>query len=197
MNGVSLGHLQNETLMAVMVGAAVLIIIAAAVFLFALGVLKRQVEQGPGAPAEPVSEAVPGGPAREFLADHLGTAYSLPSDDVQHNNASSVGGLNIGDQWKEATHQPGPSQSTVMSQGAIAFATDPLQPERMSQFPTPEAAWLPSTPVPQQQAIPTTPTELWMTPEEEGVIDPLLAAMMHQAQAGLYVVPEREKDLRA
>lgn len=172
--------------MTVLVGAIVLIIIAAAVFLFALSVLRRSV-------SEPVAEV----PAQEFLAAHLGTAHSSRPDGVQRDNPSSLSGLN---REREITHQFFPYSANLIGQGSIAFATEPVPTERISEFSTPDATHLPSTPVPQQQVIPSTPitpTELWGMPAEEIVTDPVLAAMMQEVQAGLYVIPEREDRLEA
>jgi len=179
--GVQLADLSEGTLMMALVGAIVLIIVAAAVFLFALGVLRRPV-------SVPVAEV----PAQEFLA-----AHSSRPDGVQRDNPSSLSGLN---REGEITHQFFPYSANLMGQGSIAFATEPVPTERVSQFSTPDATQLPSTPVPRQQVIPSTPItpiELWGMPAGEVVTDPVLAAMMQEVQAGLYVIPEREDRLEA
>src|SRR5436305_6870693 len=106
--------------MIVLVGAIVLIIIAAAVFLFALSVLRR-----------PVSEPVVEVPAQELLA-----AHSSRPDGVQRDNPSSLSGLN---REREITHQFFPYSANLMGQGSMAFATEPVPTERISEFSTPDA----------------------------------------------------------
>ncbi len=174
--------------MPVLVGAAVLIIIAVAVFLFALGVLRRQVGQQRAVTGESVGELVVV-PVQEFSANYPGTAFPLISGDVRSDNGRDLGDL------KRESHQFVPQHSDFMSQDPLVFATEPVPTEHISELSTPDATRLPSTPVPQQQEIPSTPatpTDLWEVPMGEIVTDPVLEAMMHEAQMGLYVIPERE-----
>jgi hypothetical protein len=179
-------------LMTTLVGAAALIIIATVVFLFALGVLRRQVGQEPEVTGTPVREEIPALPSQEFFADHPGTADSLISDNEQGSNVSGLGSLNRESQWGRGIHQSGPYQDNFMSQSMTAFATEPVQTEPMPQVSTPNTLLLPSTPMPQQQAVPSTPVDMLEMPAREVVTDPILEAMMQQVQAGLYVIPERE-----
>jgi hypothetical protein len=180
--------------MTALVGAAVLIIIAVAVFLFALGVLRRQVGQQRAVTGESVDELV-AVPVQEFSANYPGTDFPLTSDDVQSNNGRGLGDLNRESQRARDTHQFVPQHADFMSQDSLVFATEPVPTEHISELSTPDATRLPSAPVSQQQEIPstpTTPTDLWEVPMGEIVTDPVLEAMMHEAQAGLYVIPERE-----
>jgi hypothetical protein len=85
-----------------------------------------------------------------------------------------------------------PQQTELVSGSPSTFSTEPVQTERTPQFSVPGKVQLPSTPLQQQQGIPATPTRLW-----EEMTDPLLEAMMQQARAGLYVVPQREDEVHS
>jgi hypothetical protein len=186
-------------LMTVLVGATVLIIIAVAVFLFALRVLRRQVGQQRAMTGEPIGELM-AVPAQEFFANPPSTVRSLTSDGVQYSSGSGLADLDREGQWTQTAHQFGSNQDNLVDYGAMVFATEPVPTEQMPQQATPRAPQLPSTPVPQQQPIPstpTTPTDLWEMSAGEVVTDPVLETMMHEAQAGLYVIPEREDRLEA
>jgi hypothetical protein len=179
-------------LMTVLVGAAVLIIIAAVVFLIALGVLRRQVRQEPEVTGTPVREVMPVVPAQEFLADHLGATHSLTYNEGQRSNASDSRTLNGEGQWGRAADHFGPDHDNLVSRDVMTFATEPVRTELLPPVSAPNAMQLPSTPMPHQQAIPLTPVDLLEVLAGEVVTDPVLEAMMLQAQAGLYVIPERE-----
>ena len=152
--------------------------------------------------------------ADPFFADPFNEAGRLPPDDGRrastassdlgrgpYNGSSQVNGQL---QWARA-EQPTPVldgssrplQSQTQWRQPLAshqgpFATQPLPTERTSSL-APGMQWS-SLPLAQQQAIPSTPTDLWTIPEEEEVSDPSLEAMMQQARASLYIIPDKEKD---
>src|SRR5262249_17733504 len=132
-------------------------------------------------------------PAQEFLADHLGATHSLTYDEGQRSNVSDSRTLNGEDQWGRAAYHFGPDHDNLVSQDIVTFATEPVRTELLPPVSVPSPMQLPSTPVPQQQAIPLTSVDLLEVLAGEVVTDPVLEAMMLQAQAGLYVIPEREE----
>lgn len=188
---------------------SVLIVIAGALFLVARGVLKRQVVQ------EETNMPVRAMPTEDFFADPLNEAGTLPpADGRRASNASSdlvrgpyngSGQVNGQLQWARAeqpTHVLDVSSAQLQSQTQWRqpfashqgpFATQPLPTEQTSSL-APGMQWS-SLPLAQQQAIPSTPTALWNIPEEEEVSDPSLEAMMQQARASLYIIPDKEEDL--
>lgn len=194
MYGVPLPDLTSEMLMTVLVGAAVLIIIAVTVFLFALGVLRHQVARQRAGTRESVSKLMTV-PVQELSVNSPNTVFPLTSDGVWSSNGGGLPDLKMGNQRTRMPHQSDSGQYDLVDYSALAFATEPVPTEHIPEPSNHNATKLPSTPVSQRQAIPstpTTPTDLWEVPTEEIVTDPLLEAMMHEAQVGLYVIPERE-----
>lgn len=149
-----------------------MIIIAAVVLLLAAGVLKRQaVEETSGL----VNEAMPTMPKNEFTA--LATKPQSPLTGGQFMTQ--------------------PQQTELLPGPPSTFSTEPVQTEQTPYCSAPQRLQVPSTPVPEQLVIPSTPTGRGEENSEEEMTDPLLEALMHQAQAGLYIVPRRVDEIHS
>jgi hypothetical protein len=198
--------------MVALVGACVLIIIAAAVLLFAMSVLRRQGVKESGEVGVPLNKAMSALPKQEALAGSFNTAHEVSPGNGQLGSfrADHMTQLNRNNALRSQSTKLRWSGQSVHEFSALAtrpqpaladspnsFSTEPLQTEQTPQFSVPEKLQLPSTPLPEQQVIPSTPTGLWEGISVEEMTDPLLEAMMHQAQAGLYIVPRREGELHS
>lgn len=192
-------------------------IIAATLLLFALRVFRRQAAEETD---KSMHEAMPAMPKQEVFANYFNTAQQVsPGNELLGKfRADHLVQMHANNQMKsQSTRLPWSAQAedefsslATKPQSLLSgqFMTQPQQTERLSgppgpfsteapkterrpQYPVPEGVQLPSTPVPQQEVIPLTLTGLWEENAEEEMSDPLLEALMHQAQAGLYVVPQR------
>jgi hypothetical protein len=192
-------------------------IIAATVLLFALRVFRRQAAEEMD---KSMNEAMPAMPKQEVFANYFNTAQQLsPGNELLGKfRADHLVQMNANNQMKsQSTRLPWsaqaedefsalatqpqsllsgqfmtqPQQTERLSGPPSTFSTEPPKTERRPQYPVPEGVQLPSTPAPQQEVIPLTPTRLWEENSEEEMTDPLLEALMHQAQVSLYIIPGR------
>jgi hypothetical protein len=141
----------------------------------------------------------------DFRADHL--VQGNPNNDVRSQSTKLRWSTQSVNEFSALATKPQaqragqfatqPQQTERLTDAPGIFSTEPLQTEQTPQFSVPKGLQLPSTPVPRQQVIPSTPTRLWEVVSEEEMTDPLLEAMMHQARAGLYIVPQREDELHS
>jgi hypothetical protein len=199
-------------------------IIAAAVFLLALRVLKRQAgEETSG----PVNEAMPAMPKQEIVVNSFNTApYVSPGNGLHGNfrpdhlvqvngnhqlksqrtklgrSAQSLNAFNAlatkpQSLLTEGQFMTQPQQTELLPGPPSTFSTEPVQTARTPHCSVPTELQPPSPPVPQQQMLSLTPTRLWEENSQEEMTDPLLEALMHQAQAGLYIVPRRVDEIHA
>jgi hypothetical protein len=165
-------------------------------------------------------EAMPAMPKQEVFANYFNTAQQLsPGNELLGKfRADHLVQMNANNQMKsQSTRLPWsaqaedefsalatqpqsllsgqfmtqPQQTERLSGPPSTFSTEPPKTERRPQYPVPEGVQLPSTPAPQQEVIPLTPTRLWEENSEEEMTDPLLEALMHQAQVSLYIIPGR------